>query len=150
LVLPIKGGGATSRLARRYSPRRTRRRGRLRFFSKALLANGTISEAICVDIGYLDEWEERCGGHPIRYRQAVGEVAVDIVLMMDVLEHVHDDVGLVSDYAARVPHGTVFLVTVPAFQALWSAHDEFLEHRRRYSLKQAESVLTSGGTNGGA
>jgi hypothetical protein len=65
--------------------------------------------------------------------------------MMDVLEHVDDDVGLVSDYAARVPQGTVFVVTVPAFQALWSGHDEFLEHRRRYSLQQAESVLHRAG-----
>jgi hypothetical protein len=115
------------------------------FFSKALLAASTLSEATCVDVGYARDWEEQYGGHPIHYRQSVGAIAVDIVLMMDVLEHVEDDVGLVSDYAALVPQGTFFLVTVPAFQALWSGHDEFLEHRRRYSLQQVESLVHQAG-----
>ena len=32
------------------------------------------------------------------------------------------------------------LITVPAFQFLWSGHDVFLEHRRRYTLSQIENV----------
>jgi hypothetical protein len=45
----------------------------------------------------------------------------------------------------KVPRGARFLVTVPAFQVLWSAHDVFLEHRRRYTLRGVEAVLRAAG-----
>jgi hypothetical protein len=61
--------------------------------------------------------------------------------MMDVLEHVDDDRGLVRHYAAKVPSGAHFLVTVPAFRFLWSGHDVFLEHKRRYRLGEIETAM---------
>jgi hypothetical protein len=36
-------------------------------------------------------------------------------------------------------------VSVPAFSWLWSPHDEFLEHRRRYTLNQTLRVMRSAG-----
>lgn len=65
--------------------------------------------------------------------------------MMDVIEHVDDDRGLVADYVAKVRPGTRFVITVPAFQWLWSGHDVFLEHYRRYTVGQAEAVLRAAG-----
>lgn len=65
--------------------------------------------------------------------------------MMDVLEHVDDDLALLSDYVGKVPSGSGFLITVPAFSFLWSAHDDFLEHKRRYTLNQLESVVKQAG-----
>ena len=38
------------------------------------------------------------------------------------------------------PRGTRFLITVPAFLFLWSAHDEFLEHKLQYTLTQTREV----------
>src|SRR6516165_6366800 len=69
----------------------------------------------------------------------------DLVLMMDVLEHVDDDRGLVRHYAAKVPSGAHFLVTVPAFRFLWSGHDVFLEHKRRYRLGEIENAMRDAG-----
>ena len=37
------------------------------------------------------------------------------------------------------------LITVPAFQFMWSGHDVFLEHRRRYSIDSIEAVVRSAG-----
>ena len=111
------------------------------FFSRNLLANGIIDEAICVDTGYVGDFDEYCAGRPIHFRRRVGPVDVDLVLMMDVLEHVDDDVAILAEYSSKVPREASFLITVPAFQFLWSAHDEFLEHRRRYTLPQLESVV---------
>jgi hypothetical protein len=65
--------------------------------------------------------------------------------MMDVLEHVDDDVGLVAEYASKVPSGTRFLITVPAFSFLQSSHDVFLEHRRRYTVRMVEGVIKKAG-----
>lgn len=115
------------------------------FFSRALLREGAIAAATCVDPGYAEEREELVGGKLLRFRREVAHSAADLVLMMDVIEHVDDDVGLVRAYAEKVPSGTWFLVTVPAFQALWSAHDVFLEHRRRYTLRGVEAVLRAAG-----
>jgi hypothetical protein len=64
---------------------------------------------------------------------------------MDVLEHVDDDLGLLRSYADRMRGRGHVLITVPAFQALWSGHDEFLEHRRRYTLRQVEDLVRSAG-----
>ena len=103
------------------------------FFSRHLLANGAQS-ALCVDVGYERTWDETVGGKPVLYRRDCDATDCDLVLMMDVLEHVDNDAGLVSHYATKVPAGAHFLVTVPAFRFLWSGHDVFLEHKRRYTL----------------
>ena len=114
-------------------------------FSRALLRATTMRRAICVDPGYQADSDALEAGKPIGFRREVDSSAADLVLMMDVLEHVPDDAGLVATYAARVRGGTRFLVTVPAFMALWSGHDVMLEHFRRYTLRRLEAVVTAGG-----
>jgi SAM-dependent methyltransferase len=114
------------------------------FFSRHLLANGAQS-ALCVDVGYQRSWDETVGGKPVLYRRDCDATDCDLVLMMDVLEHVDDDVGLVRHYASRVPSGAHFLVTVPAFRFLWSGHDVFLEHKRRYTLAEIERSMRDAG-----
>jgi hypothetical protein len=71
--------------------------------------------------------EERIG-KPLLFRRSVDQSDADLVLLMDVIEHVEDDVGLVREYANKVAPGTRFITTVPAFMWLWSGHDVFLEH----------------------
>jgi len=114
------------------------------FFSRHLLANGAQS-ALCVDIGYARERDDSEAGKPVLYRRDCDATDCDLVLMMDVLEHVDDDAGLVRHYAAKVPSGAHFLVTVPAFRFLWSGHDVFLEHKRRYTLGEIEQTMRAGG-----
>src|SRR5688572_11819172 len=54
----------------------------------------------------------------------------DAVLLLDVLEHVDDDVSALRSARAAVgPRGLV-LVTVPAYPSLWSSHDVRNAHRR--------------------
>ena len=84
-------------------------------------------------------------GKPVLYRRDCGFTDCDLVLMMDVLEHVDDDAGLVRHYVAKVLSGTHFLATVPAFRFLWSGHDVFLEHRRRYTLAEVEQTMRRAG-----
>jgi len=115
------------------------------FFSRHLLGHTEAESALCVDIGYPEDRDDRAAGKPVRFRRDTGPTDCDLVLMMDVLEHVDDDRGLVRHYAAKVPSGAHFLVTVPAFAFLWSGHDVFLEHKRRYRLPQIEAALGDGG-----
>lgn len=117
------------------------------FFSRALLQSGRAGKATCVDPGYPTESDEMVGGRLLEFRKGLPDTRpqVDLVLMMDVLEHVEDDGGLLREYVARVPAGARFIVTVPAFQWLWSGHDVFLEHHRRYTLPHLERVLREAG-----
>jgi 2-polyprenyl-3-methyl-5-hydroxy-6-metoxy-1,4-benzoquinol methylase len=115
------------------------------FFSRHLLTQGGAKSALCVDIGYQRERDETVDGKPVLYRRDCGAADCDLVLMMDVLEHVDDDVGLVRHYASKVPSGAHFLVTVPAFRLLWSGHDVFLDHKRRYTLPEIEKTLRGAG-----
>lgn len=115
------------------------------FFSRHLLVETAAESALCVDIGYPADRDDSVAGKPVRYRRDIGATDCDLVLMMDVLEHVDDDRGLVRHYAAKVPSGAHFLVTVPAFSFLWSGHDVFLEHKRRYRLPQIEAAVSGAG-----
>jgi len=115
------------------------------FFSRHLLEHSNGNEAWCVDTGYEVESDEENNKKTIHFRRSISNIDADLVLLMDVLEHVDNDVSLLKEYVAKVPKGTVFLVTVPAFQFLWSGHDNYLEHKRRYTLKHLESVVEMAG-----
>lgn len=70
----------------------------------------------------------------------------DLVLLLDVVEHVEDDVGFLTDVTtSHLVDGGLVLITVPAFQVLFTAHDRFLKHFRRYSLTQIEGVVRAAG-----
>lgn len=115
------------------------------WFGRWFLEQGWARAATCVDPGYAEERDEAVAGRPLCFRRSVAGVDADLVLMMDVLEHVDDDVGLLSHYVKMARPGTRFLITVPAFAFLWSAHDVFLEHRRRYTLRQLSGVVAAAG-----
>jgi SAM-dependent methyltransferase len=115
------------------------------FFSRHLLRAAGAQSALCVDIGYAADHDDSEAGKPVLYRRDIGPTDCDLVLMMDVLEHVDDDRGLLRHYAAKVPSGAHFLVTVPAFRFLWSSHDVFLEHKRRYRLDEIEAAMRDAG-----
>lgn len=63
-----------------------------------------------------------------------------LVMLMDVLEHVSDDFALLSSLLAAAPVGCHFLLTVPADESLWTAHDEAFGHYRRYDRKRLEGT----------
>lgn len=117
------------------------------FFSRCVLETGRSSVATCVDPGYDADREEVVAGKLLEFRRqlpAIREEA-DLVLLMDVLEHVEDDVALLSEYVDKARPGTRFILTVPAFQWMWSGHDVFLEHYRRYTLPQLEQCARRAG-----
>ena len=115
------------------------------FFSRELLRKTDAKVALCIDTSYKTERNELVAGKPVRYCTHSGPVDVDLVLLMDVLEHVDNDVGLLCEYVDKVPARTHFLLTVPAFSFLWSGHDIFLGHYRRYTLNEIEKVAGKAG-----
>lgn len=73
------------------------------------------------------------------------DASLDLAVMLDVLEHVEDDVAALKAVAAKLKPGGRFLLTVPALPALWSPHDEEHHHKRRYTAKTLRAVMDKAG-----
>lgn len=112
-------------------------------FSRRLLDDKICNRAVCIDPGYKEERTEIYNNSEINFVRYVNNISQRLILMMDVLEHVDDDIGMLREYSERMPKGGLVLITVPAFQFIWSGHDIFLEHRRRYTKKSIESTVES-------
>jgi len=114
-------------------------------FSKMLIDEGLAGHATCIDPAYEKDFVGVRRTDKIDYLRSVDLVDADTVLMIDVIEHVDDDVALMRDYAERARPGTRFLISAPAFQFLWSSHDEFLDHKRRYTLASLKHAVEAAG-----
>jgi len=69
----------------------------------------------------------------------------DLVAALDVLEHIQEDKSALQEWGRLLKPGGYVLLTVPAYQWLWSGHDVFLEHKRRYRLGEIEAALRDAG-----
>src|SRR3546814_4188597 len=88
------------------------------FFSRWLLSHGLADEATCVDTGYASDCDEEIDAKPLRFRREIATSDADLLLLMDVLEHVEDDAGLLRTYLDKAPPQAQAVITVPAFQFL--------------------------------
>lgn len=102
------------------------------------------SQLYCVDPEYSDEQLQR-GDSQVHFTRTNPKIPARLYLMLDVLEHVEDDAALLSEYVEDAEVGATFAITVPAFMSLWSAHDVFLHHFRRYRLEELEELVEGAG-----
>lgn len=68
----------------------------------------------------------------------------DMVCAFDVVEHIDDDQKAVDEMYRVCRNDGYLLCTVPAYQFLWSHHDEVNMHYRRYTLGRFKKLFTSG------
>ncbi|PWR25023.1 methyltransferase domain-containing protein [Zavarzinia aquatilis] len=116
------------------------------FFGRSLLRETKADRCQCVDINYPADRDTVEAGKPVLFRRQPEDIAAhDLILFIDVLEHVEDDAGFLAHYVAGAAEGTHVLLSVPAFPSLWSGHDVFLGHHRRYRLRQLEELARRAG-----
>lgn len=65
----------------------------------------------------------------------------DFILLADVLEHIEDDRAMLEKLSNMLTPNGKIIVSVPAVKSLWSRHDEFCSHYRRYSKKELRDKL---------
>jgi SAM-dependent methyltransferase len=69
----------------------------------------------------------------------------DFSVCLDVIEHLEDDLGALRELRRVLRPGASLLVTVPAYQWLWSGHDEVNHHHRRYTRRSLQRVAEEAG-----
>lgn len=57
----------------------------------------------------------------------------DVITALDVIEHIDDDVGALREIRRMLNKNGILIVTVPAYQFLFSYWDRMLGHKRRYT-----------------
>lgn len=93
--------------------------------------------------GIAEGLDVRAGALP--YDIGVAPGWADAVLLLDVIEHLDDDAAALAAARSAVRPGGTLVVTVPAHPWLWSAHDEHLGHRRRYTAGALRRVVEGAG-----
>jgi hypothetical protein len=124
-----------------------------------LCNSGISNHYTAVDVAYTKETIEtinRKTSCKIDFLQKVPEVLnpkADCILLLDVLEHCKDDSELLTQLTSpSLTQLPILIITVPAFQKLFSKHDKLLLHYRRYTVsglkalckKNKIEVLSSG------
>jgi methyltransferase family protein len=115
------------------------------FVVESLAARHGAAQFFAVDTAFtgelLEHYRARLNNPRIQMASSLDGMApppskpASLVLLMDVIEHIEDDTGFLNGLRARpyIDQQTRLLITVPAYQSLFSSHDTFLGHYRRYS-----------------
>ncbi|MFA6923217.1 MAG: class I SAM-dependent methyltransferase [Bacteroidales bacterium] len=127
------------------------------FFIENLSKHFPLSEFYAVDTAFdekiLKELRNKFTDKPIFIENSLNNIELkknhffDFVLLLDVIEHIEDDIGFLTDLKNNIyiNNNTYFIITAPAFNFLFSSHDVFLGHYRRYSNKTLYKSITQSG-----
>jgi len=74
-----------------------------------------------------------------------GSASFDVVAAFDVIEHCDPEDRALAEVSRVLKPGGKFLMSVPAYQWAWTAHDEHNGHHRRYTRNRAVAAVTRAG-----
>jgi SAM-dependent methyltransferase len=78
-------------------------------------------------------------------RMPFRESVFDGVTTGETLEHLDNDAGAAREIGRVLKRGGICVATVPALRSLWSASDDYYEHRRRYTREDLAGLFRSAG-----
>jgi len=82
---------------------------------------------------------------PLPELPGVADRSYDLIAILDVIEHIDQDVAGLKGLAGKLKPGGKILITVPAFPWMWSAHDVVNHHKRRYTKKTLKALVRDAG-----
>ena len=85
------------------------------------------------------------GTAPLPELSGVARGHYDMVAVLDVIEHIEDDVAALKAMGDALKPGGKILIAVPAHAWMWSAHDVVNHHKRRYSKKSLDAAIRAAG-----
>jgi SAM-dependent methyltransferase len=114
-----------------------------------MLARFGAVEAIEIDPAARDIASERLGrpvgDAPLPALPGIERGSYDLVAVLDVVEHIEDDVAALAAMKSLLKPGGKILIAVPAHQWMWSAHDVVNHHHRRYSKSTLVKAIGDAG-----
>lgn len=113
------------------------------WFAHELLPDlAPTAQVVCWDVNYRSEDLATPDGERIIRTAEPPAPPFDLVLLLDVLEHVEDDDGFLGRQVAPLlaPDG-IAVVSVPAHPWLFSDHDRMLQHHRRYRPQELRALV---------
>ena len=117
------------------------------FIARGLFKHLQAKKITAVDIHLSDDQLQEFNqvSNEITYsREIPDNVEFDLVLLLDVLEHIKDDAGFLAGIVKnQLQKRGRILITVPAFQSISGQHDINLVHYRRYRLQKLEHLAKS-------
>ena len=117
------------------------------FISRKLFKKIPVHSISGVDIhlsnDQIDELSSQ--GDVVSYSNDYRELKIrfyDLILMLDIIEHIENDGAVLFEIIDKYmeDNGNI-VITAPAFQYIYSAHDKFLEHYRRYNRKELLALI---------
>jgi SAM-dependent methyltransferase len=115
--------------------------------SKALSQFGDVC-AIDYSLTALNHARERginklinCSALNLPFRPEI----FDIIAVLDILTYFKDDVQVLEEIRSSLKKDGTVIISVPAFQSLWSNHDEAVRHLRRYNSKCLIKAISESG-----
>lgn len=108
-------------------------------FSKQLAAIFPDKNFIAVDKYYSDVMIEK-EVEGLKLQRFI--VPADVYLLTDVLEHIEYPKQILEEIVEQSHKGALLIISVPAHMILWSGHDVFLKHYRRYTQKNLLAELS--------
>jgi hypothetical protein len=97
---------------------------------------------VAVDTGYEKILDVR---DRITFCRSIDYSGFTHFLLTDVLEHVEREKDFLADIVSQADRDSAFIITVPALMSLWSGHDVYLRHFRRYTKKQLRHLVEQSG-----
>ena len=115
-----------------------------------LVALGEFGQAVGMESNDVLLAGARAAGLDVRKGALPDDLVVapewaDVVLLLDVIEHLDDDVAGLRGARRALARGGLLVVTVPAYRWLWSGHDVALGHRRRYTAARLRGAVEAAG-----
>jgi SAM-dependent methyltransferase len=107
-----------------------------------------LGEVVAQDIHLTDDLIRELSGQGATFVRELDGLRsrANLVLLLDVLEHVEQPEALLREIVSeRLAPGGHVLITVPAFQALFTRHDHALRHYRRYSQERLAREVEAAG-----
>lgn len=115
------------------------------YFARRLLSRFPGAEVVAWDSGYTDDEVRALSGGALTATRQPPPGTFDLVLLLDVIEHLDDEGPLLEHLRHALTPGARVLVSVPAWQKLHGSHDMRLRHRRRYDPRDARALLENSG-----
>lgn len=95
--------------------------------SEAALVRADNPHRSRIHLGFLDE----------NFRPAA---PYDLLLLLDVLEHIKEPAPVLKRAVELLAPAGKVIITVPAFQALWTTHDDLNHHFVRYTKRSFQQL----------